>query len=80
VSAASAINWDAAVANAATAASVSAQGACPSPPNFVLPRRASWAKPLAPLTISGNRILANNAPLTIRGINCECGYCCWGCV
>ena len=70
VSAASAIDWDAAVEAAAAAAAPAPirRQDCPAPA-FTLPQRASWAKPLAPLQVQGNQIWANGKPLQIKGIN-----------
>jgi hypothetical protein len=68
VSAASLIDWDAAVETAAAAAAPIGRQGC-APFSFTPPKRASWAKPLAPLGVKGNRIYANSQPLTIKGIN-----------
>lgn len=68
VSAAAVFDWEAAVETAAAAAAPISRQDCPGL-SFTLPRRASWAKPLAPLSVRGNQIIANNAPLQIKGIN-----------
>jgi hypothetical protein len=68
VSAAAAINWDSATAVATATAAPIAAGACPAL-RFTPPKRASWAKPLAPLTIKGHQLYAGNKPLSIKGIN-----------
>jgi hypothetical protein len=68
VSAASLIDWDAAVETAAAAAAPIGRQGC-APLSFTPPKRASWAKPLAPLGVKGNRIYANSQPLNIKGIN-----------
>lgn len=68
VSAAAVFDWDAAVETAAAAAAPIGRQEC-SGLSFALPRRASWATPLAALSVRGNQIFASNAPLQIKGIN-----------
>jgi hypothetical protein len=68
VSAAAAIDWDAAVESATASAAAVRQGACAAPA-YRLPQRATWAKAIAPLTISGNQLMSGGQPFNIRGIN-----------
>jgi len=68
VAAAAAIDWDAAVETAAATAAPIARDACPAL-SYTPPTRAAWAKPLAPMGVSGNQLMANSKRLAIKGIN-----------